>query len=557
MEKIKNFIIILLLFLISLFAFTFKLGENPPGVYVDEAVTGYNAYSILKTGKDEYGKDFPAAFRFFGSYSPPLYVYLTTIPVYFLGLNEFSVRVVSAILGSLMVFVIYLFLAKSNWFDKKIIPLVLLLFIITPWNFFYARIGYEIYLGFFLFSLGILFLWLGLKERAFLPIGIITLSISTYGSHSQIYSAPIFLIIFLKTFFKAINKRYLAAGLILGSLVQLPQILLLNTNAFLNKSGLFYLDEILQNADKIILPKLISIPLSFLFSFLSRFVSYFSPANLFFNPDPDLQRSMPELSVFYNWILMPFLAGLFVLASKLSSKFTQFLIILCVSSVLPASLTKDPFSTQRALGLLLPFFLIISAGFQFIANKVSFKKFILFYGVLFCASLILLWRSYFVLLPAERAVSWSYGYKELSRRILENPGVNYVIDQSKGKPSYIELAFFLKTDPKLIHLQADPSLLEDYYNNSKFTSEKVIGNAQNRKMIWEEDIYKKQILVGDEFMVSDSQAREHFLTEEFRINDSHGYPVFKGFMTDPQTKCRETNFSSIFCKALELNTIKL
>lgn len=548
MEKIKAFFIIALFFLLSLLALTFKLGENPPGAYVDEAVTGYNAYSILKTGKDEYGKDFPIAFRFFGSYSPPLYVYLTTIPIYFFGLNEFSVRFISAILGSLMVPIIYLFLVKSNWFDKKIIPLVLLLFIITPWNFFYARVGYEIYLGFFLFSLGTLFLWLGLKTKAFLPLGIIILSISSYGSHSQIYSAPIFLIIFLKIFFKTINKRYLAAGLILGSLIQLPHILLLNTQAFLNKSDLFYLEEILINADKIILPKLISVPLSFLFSFLSRFASYFSPANLFFNPDPDLQRSMPELSVFYNWMLVPFLAGLFVLTNKFSSKFTQFLIILYVSSVLPASLTKDSFSTQRALGLLLPFFLIISVGFQLIANKVSFKKFILFYGALFCASLILLWRSYFVLLPAERALSWSYGYKELSRRILENPGVNYVIDQSKGKPSYIELAFFLKTDPKLIHLQANPGLIRDYYNNTKFTSEKIIGNAQNRKMIWEEDIYKKQILVGDELMVSDSQAREHFLTEEFRINDLRGYPVFKGFMTNPDKKCESTNNNSVLCR---------
>lgn len=548
MEKIKAFFIIFVFFLVSLFTLTFKLGENPPGVYVDEAVTGYNAYSILKTGKDEYGKDFPVAFRFFGSYSPPLYVYLTTIPIYFLGLNEFSVRVVSAILGSLMVLIIYLFLVKSSWFNKKIIPMALLLFIITPWNFFYARIGYEIYLGFFLFSLSALFLWLGLKVKAFLPLGIIILSISTYGSHSQIYSAPIFLIIFLRIFFKAINKRYLTAGLILGSLVQLPHILLLNTDAFLNKSDLFYLDEILVNADKIILPKLISIPLSFLFSFLSRFASFFSPANLFFNPDPDLQRSMPELSVFYNWMLIPFLVGLFILASKLSSKFAQFLIILCVSSVLPASLTKDPFSTQRALGLLLPFFLIISAGFQFIANKVSFKKFILFYGALFCTSLVLLWRSYFVLLPAERAVNWNYGYKELSRRILENPEANYVIDQSKGKPSYIELAFFLKPDPKLIQLQSSPNLINDYYSNTEFKSEKIIRNTQNRKMIWEEDIYKKQILVGDEFMVSDSQAKEHFLTEDFTITDPRGYPIFKGFITNPEKKCQATDNNSVLCR---------
>ena len=32
-----------------------ELDSVPPGFYIDEASFGYNAYSILKTGRDEYG----------------------------------------------------------------------------------------------------------------------------------------------------------------------------------------------------------------------------------------------------------------------------------------------------------------------------------------------------------------------------------------------------------------------------------------------------------------------------------------------------------------------
>ena len=51
------------------------LDMNPPHLTPDEASLGYNAYSILKTGKDEYGTFMPIIFKSFGDYKPGLYVY--------------------------------------------------------------------------------------------------------------------------------------------------------------------------------------------------------------------------------------------------------------------------------------------------------------------------------------------------------------------------------------------------------------------------------------------------------------------------------------------------
>ena len=52
------------------------LNSSPASINWDEASLGYNAYSLLKTGKDEYGNPWPVALRSFNDYKPALYSYL-------------------------------------------------------------------------------------------------------------------------------------------------------------------------------------------------------------------------------------------------------------------------------------------------------------------------------------------------------------------------------------------------------------------------------------------------------------------------------------------------
>ncbi|PIV01434.1 glycosyl transferase, partial [Candidatus Shapirobacteria bacterium CG03_land_8_20_14_0_80_40_19] len=73
----KTHLFFLLIVGLAFFLRFIFLTKSPPGFYVDEAAVGYNAYSILKTGADEYGKKFPLFFRSFGDYKMPLNIYLT------------------------------------------------------------------------------------------------------------------------------------------------------------------------------------------------------------------------------------------------------------------------------------------------------------------------------------------------------------------------------------------------------------------------------------------------------------------------------------------------
>ena len=88
------------LILILLLAAVLRLGaisSFPSGFNADEAALGYNAYSLLLTGRDEHGNILPVNLESFGDYKPALYSYLLVPLVRFLGLTVFAVRLPSAL----------------------------------------------------------------------------------------------------------------------------------------------------------------------------------------------------------------------------------------------------------------------------------------------------------------------------------------------------------------------------------------------------------------------------------------------------------------------------
>ncbi|BCX14749.1 MAG: hypothetical protein KatS3mg088_432 [Patescibacteria group bacterium] len=83
MRRKSNLLLLLFAILLSFILRFWQLGDISFGLHADEASQAYNAFSILKTGKDMYGKSFPVLFRANGSYQPPVYTYLTIFPVLF------------------------------------------------------------------------------------------------------------------------------------------------------------------------------------------------------------------------------------------------------------------------------------------------------------------------------------------------------------------------------------------------------------------------------------------------------------------------------------------
>ena len=108
MKKWLFILIILLGALLRLFSFT----KVPPGLYIDEVSIGYNAFSILKTGRDERGVRYPLLFRALDDYKLPAYIYATVVSEAIFGVNEAGVRFPSVMAGILAVPMLY-FLTKE------------------------------------------------------------------------------------------------------------------------------------------------------------------------------------------------------------------------------------------------------------------------------------------------------------------------------------------------------------------------------------------------------------------------------------------------------------
>lgn len=545
---------IILVVIFAGFLYLYKLDSVPVGLYVDEAVSGYNAYSLLTTGKDEYGKVFPIALRFFGSYSPPLYTYLTIPIIALRGLSVSSIRLVSVICGVLSVLLFYVFLKSLNIVKNKLSLIIsTLLFAVSPWIIFYSRVGYELYLGFFIFFLGTFFVWLGLKKPIYLTAGFTLLSLSTYTAHPQQILTPLFvlgvIIFFHKKIFNKNSKKYLYLAVLIAALLQIPHLTIITTPALFSKTSLFYKDVVLAQAEKIqhYLPLIVALPLSLAREFFSQYLTYFSPRSLFFLPDADPQRSMPELSVFYPWMIILYFIGLYMLWKRKDAQSHKYIILLALLSALPASIAGNPFSTQRALPLVAPLMFTMAIGLDRLILKLKPIIWLPFFLFFLFTSFLLLWRSYFVFLPKERAKIWGYGFPELAEMIKANPDSKFLIDQSRTKPVYIQLAFYLKYPPEKFHQEVDQSIARNYYTNVDFSDAYKFANIETRNINWQEDIYKEQILVGDELAISENQAKEHFLTKVFEIRDPIDQIIFQGYKTNPKAKCLYTRNLSPFC----------
>ncbi len=145
-------VLIAIIVLASLVRFI-GLGSLPAALNRDEAAIGYNAYSLLKTGKDEHGQSWPLNFKSIGDYKMPGYIYASILPIKLFGLNDFSIRFWSALAGVVAVIAVYLI-------TQNLLAAGLMAF--NPWAIFYSRIAFEANLALALFLVGF---WLLLKRR--------------------------------------------------------------------------------------------------------------------------------------------------------------------------------------------------------------------------------------------------------------------------------------------------------------------------------------------------------------------------------------------------------
>ena len=225
----KKNIILIIIFLISILFRFWNLTKYPVSLSMDETAIGYNAYSILKTGTDEYGEFLPLAFKSTGDYKPPVNVYLTVPFIYLFGLNELAVRFPSALFGSLTPIILILLLIKLK---IKPAPAYLtgIWLAILPWHIHFSRASFEAITALFFLVYGTyMFInWVENQKNWKMVIWIISFSLSVWAYHAERLFVPLFvigLVIFYRHQINILkNKKQLILGLIVLSIFAIPFI---------------------------------------------------------------------------------------------------------------------------------------------------------------------------------------------------------------------------------------------------------------------------------------------------------------------------------------------
>ena len=125
------------------------LSTNPPGFYMDESVTAYNAYLVAHTGAGEFGPRFPLFFEMyrdgFVQYFHPVEEYLLAIVFFFFPPSILIVRIYDALVifaGCLLLGL----LARRISGRRTIGVIVAALALLTPWLFEVGRVAWEVHL---------------------------------------------------------------------------------------------------------------------------------------------------------------------------------------------------------------------------------------------------------------------------------------------------------------------------------------------------------------------------------------------------------------------------
>ena len=468
----KKPLISISLFLIIVLGFFFRfigLTQIPAGFNWDEASVGYNAYSLLETGRDEFGRSWPIFIESFGDYKTGLYSIALVPIIKHFGLSIFSVRILNVFVGTSAILASY-FLGLT-YFKKQSSALILALLMATsPLTIHFSRFTLEWYAALPLFLVGMSLIISDKKRQLKLPLGAFFLGFSLYWYHSLRLFLPLLLICYVITYKTKIlkNPKTLIISLFVGALTITPLFLSLKQSNILARPQAVAIfsneDHQRTQIEGLYRFTVSSFPLKRVFTnkavyygqeIAYRYLSHFSLDFLFFGKD-----ATPRISVYpigkMQLVLLPFLLIGFIQIFK-KYKHHRLLLGWILLSPLPASLTNDAPHGLRSLFLLPALLIVVVIGlnksYQHL-NKIKKswqKSFILSIGgILFFSNFLLQMSQYFLFYPELTSSYWQADQQDMIKKLqqYENEFPNIVVTKFDGQP-HIFYAFFTQLDPKI------------------------------------------------------------------------------------------------------------
>lgn len=469
------------------------LGKNPPGLYWDEVSLGWNAYSILKTGMDEHGRFFPLdTFYAFGDYKPPAYIYAAVPSIALFGLNEFAVRLPSALAGTLLIVVTYFLVdilrfnlaaarlsdgqARLNLFKLTAAFLVA----ISPWSVTLSRVGFESNLAVLFNALGFLFFLYAVKRSPkWLTLSVFCFVLASYTFNANRLLSPLFLVVLTLVYSRKALKhwKWWVCSAVLGLAMVSPMIAHLRS-----PQGKLRWDEVnifsdlsvieISNSRKAVDQNSL---LSRLFHhryvgytqlFLKHYADHFNLNYLFLDGDPNPRINVPGMGELYLVELPFFIIGLISLmrpTSLIKSRGKFVILLWLFLAPLSASLARETPHALRSASMLPIPQVIVALGLMSLISLMSQMSQTRRIKSLLLASCFLLFLSlahfqfiYYRYYSYEWAQEWMTSYPRLVRyvRSIRQPNQIAYITPDLGRP-YIYFLFYTKYPPEQFIKDAD------------------------------------------------------------------------------------------------------
>ncbi len=507
----------------------YLLGKYPTSLSVDEVSIGYNAYSILSTGRDQYRRFFPLVFESLGDFKSPVYIYVTAVSEKLLGVNEVAVRVPAAAAGIVVVFLAYLVIYRLTGKVNLALCSAAVL-ALSPWHIRFSRGAYEASLA-LAFLMSAFYCLIRLKK---FTLGLVMAIFSMYTYHAEKIIAPLFVmgmvVIYRDRFHVLWNgsrKRMVFLGFVfaLATMVAVfingGQVRALHTSI---------LSDVGVNQGLSQTKGLKSVNRAFLvFSTITnRYIQYFGSYYFYVKGGNYLLGDILDFGTQYLWELPLFSFGLWTLLRRSPSLFddkqaTQSFYLWTALSPIAASITLNDYHQIRSLMLVFSYILVVGVGIRELVIKTGSRLIEVLVVLTYLWGLSAFINYYTVHWPMQKSDQSFEPFKSIARIVLEKGGAfdGVVIDPAFGKEApdiigapELYVLFYGKIDPRIYWSNLGPGR---------------IGKIQIRHIDWNIDKYLPNTLfVGSPWSLPMKVIEpQNVLNKIYFANNTLAYLVVK------------------------------
>lgn len=476
MNKFLNSkLLLVIIVLLAAFLRFNQLNTNPPSLTWDEASWGYNAYSLGIDGKDEFGRFLPFDYlESFGDFKPPVYAYLTVLPVKIFGLNEFATRLPSALFGILTVLLTYFLVKRIFWKsqNKESYALFSSFFLaISPWHILLSRAAFEANIATFFIILGIWSFLAAIENKKwYLLVSAISFVLSMYIFNTARIVSPLLVLIMSIGFRKelvVIKKQTLISGF-LGLLMFFPIVGFLlspqaglrfkEVNIFTNPEVVKTANRQIENDKNALWSKVIhNRRVLYAIEYVKHYFDNLSPSFLFIKGDGNPKFSTQEVGQMYIWDIVFFIGGILFLIRK-KEGYWWIIPLWLILGIIPAATARETPHALRIETTLPTFQILVAYGFVGLTDKLKkYKKMItVFLLFLLFLNFGYFYHNYVSHYKYDYSGEWQYGYKESIDfvKLVENKYDFIQVTDTLGRP-YIYYLFYTKTNPEYFRQNSD------------------------------------------------------------------------------------------------------